>query len=390
LCREDGVEPGAAPQLLKGERGEKGGKGSKGQDVHFWQEKMRFSQASQTLFSAAVRGDATLASQAIRGLGDPNCCSGQGYRPLQVAISCGNTELVDVLLKAGADINGHTRDTPPPLVLAAGNADDKDGRLFDALLGQGADLNVGEELTGETALTRAADRGHLAVVQIVLSRGSPGFQKLIVQRTRTGPKGDGATALHLAAGRGHRTICDRLLGAGADPAAPDRRGRAPLHGAAEGNHVEVANLLLSFGSPHSGRDRDGLTPLHLAAERGLLTMVDLLVRFAADVGAQQSNGRTVLHLAAKEGHDVVCQLLLAQGAEANAQDAEGDTPFSLAFAEARVRCCRALLDAGAEVRPVDSHRWVPPYTEMDAKEHSRIRQGRTARDAETPRGVGGC
>lgn len=70
------------------------------QDTKFWQEKMRFSRSSQTLFSASVHGDATLATQAVRSLGDPNCCSGTGLRALQVAISCGNSELVGLLLKA--------------------------------------------------------------------------------------------------------------------------------------------------------------------------------------------------------------------------------------------------------------------------------------------------
>lgn len=112
-----------------------------------------------------------------------------------------------------------------------------------------------KELSGETALTRAADRGQSAIVRIILSRGTPGFQKLLAQRCRSGPQGDGATALHLAAGRGFLSICDRLLGVGADPSATDRAGRMPLHAAAEADRVEVANLLLTFGSLHSGQDR---------------------------------------------------------------------------------------------------------------------------------------
>lgn len=382
LCWEGAIEAsggGSAPGRAKA------------QDTKFWQEKMRFSRSSQTLFSASVHGDATLATQAVRSLGDPNCCSGTGLRALQVAISCGNSELVGLLLKAGADINGHTRETPPPIVLAAGNVEDTTGALFEMLLGEGADLTVAEELSGETALTRAADRGQSAIVRIILSRGTPGFQKLLAQRCRSGPQGDGATALHLAAGRGFLSICDRLLGVGADPSATDRAGRMPLHAAAEADRVEVANLLLTFGSLHSGQDKEGLTPLHLAMPSGSLTMTDVLVRFAADLNARCCRGQTVLHLAAKAGRDVVCQLLLAQGSEPNAVDAKGDTPFSLAFAEAHTRCCRALLDGGAEVRPVDTSRWVPPYTEIDPAEHGRLRKDRRGpQDAETPRGLAAC
>jgi len=358
ICREESIEVAGAGGEAK----------EKSKDAKFWHEKMRFSHASQSLFDAAVRGDAGLAAQAVRGLGDPNCCSGQGIRPLQVAISCGNRQLVELLLKAGADINGHTKGTPPPLVLAASTDDTE---LFDLLLGQGADLSVADDSSGETALTRASARGHFRIVQAILGRGTPGFQKLLAQRSRLGPQGDGATALHLAASHGFRDICDRLLGVGADPSATDRRGRMALHHAAEGNHVEVANLLLTFGSKPSGPDEIGNSPLHLAAERGFLTLADVLVRFSADVNASRRDGRVPAHMAAKGGHDVICKLLLEQKAEPNAVDATGEPPFVLAFREAHVRCCRALLDAGAEVSAVEGQRWEPPYSELGARDREQ-------------------
>jgi len=369
-----------ATAICKEVGGERISAGQQDKDTQFWHEKMRFSQASQTLFDASVHGDAGLAAKAVRDLGDPNCCTRRGYRPLQVAISCGNTELLDLLVKAGADVNGHAEGTPPPLVLAAGSKEDTRGEVFQALMGHGADLNVAEELTGETALTRAAACGQQAIVQIILSHGSPGYQKLLAQRPRTGQQGDGATALHLASAGGFVQICDRLLGVGADPNAMDKQGRMPLHAATEGNRVEVVSLLLNFGSMPSGQDKAGAAALHLAAEGGLLAAADLLVRFAADVNMRRSDGRVPLHLAAAAGHDVVCQLLLAQGAEPNVADVAGEAPFALALARTHVRCCRLLLDSGAAVKAVDSQRWVPPYTELGPEEHRRQRKGGVTQD----------
>lgn len=377
MCREDEVSVKKAGRLADDAR-----------DVAFWQEKMRFSYASQTLFDAAVSGDSTLAADAIRGLGDPNCCNGHGYKPLQVAISCGNFALVEQLLKAGAEVNGHSKMLPPPVVLAAGNGD---LRLFDHLLDRGADLNCCDSLIGETALIRASDRGHTPVVMSILSRGSPGYQKMLTHRARLGPEGDGATSLHLAARRGFREICDRLLGCAADPSAADRKGRMPLHAAAEMNQLETASMLLTFGSSTSGADKAGLTPLHVAAGEGFLSMVDLLARFTADVNAQSKDGDVPLHFAAKAGHDVVCQLLISQLAEPNVPDASGRTPFACAFEESRVRCCRVLLESGAEVKAIDSQRWVPPYTEFDPTEHANLAGGKARRDApESDRDLIGC
>lgn len=356
-------------------------------DTRFWHEKMRFSHSSQSLFIFAVQGDAEQAAKAVRGLGDPNCCSAHGYRPLQVAISCGNFELLELILKAGADINCRARGAPPPIVLAAGTGDT---RVFSLLLAYGADLALADETLGETALTRAAQRGDANIMRVALSHGSPGFQKLLAQKQRSG---DGASALHLAAAGGHRAVCDLLLGVGAEPSVADKRGRTSVYCAVEGNHVDTAGLLLTFGAPPSAPDREGQAPLHIAADRGLLAVADALLRFAADVNAQRADGRTPVHLAAQAGHDVLCRLLILQGAGPGVEDNGGLTPFDLAFRESQVKCCRLLLESGAEVRPVGPDLgWAPPYTEMDPHEHESMRTGkmRRPRDDETSRDLVGC
>eukprot|EP00927_Polykrikos_kofoidii_P048768 TRINITY_DN42982_c0_g1_i1.p1 TRINITY_DN42982_c0_g1~~TRINITY_DN42982_c0_g1_i1.p1 ORF type:complete len:386 (-),score=51.79 TRINITY_DN42982_c0_g1_i1:284-1441(-) len=360
-------------------------------DTRFWHEKMRFSQASQALFEAAVRDDAGKAAQAVRSLGDPNCCSHKGYRPLQVAISCGHYDLVDMLLKAGANINGQCRGVPPPIVLAAGTGD---LRVFTWLLDNSADVTLADDAVGETALTRASSRGHTALVKAALSRGSPGFQKLLAQRHRSS---DGATALHLAAANGHRDVCDILLGVGSEPSVPDKRGRSSVHYATEGNHVETVAMLLNFGAAPSVVDKHGETALHIASAHGFLAVADLLLRYAADANMRRHDGRTPLHTSAGAGHDVVLRLLLSQGAEVDIEDAKGETAFALAFEGSHVTCCRSLLGAGAEVLPVGKGAgcgWAPPYTALDPQEHESMRTKKVQppheRDTFSGREIVGC
>merc|ERR1712129_479001 len=138
------------------------------------------------------------------------------------------------------------------------------------------------DLTGETALTRAADCGDRLIVGIILQQGSCESQRLLVQRARSGPQGDSATALHLAAAaNGCVDIYRDLLDAVADPNALDRQNHTALLNAARGQHVETVALLVTCAADVSVCVRGSDTPLHVAASHGGLPMADLLVRLGA-------------------------------------------------------------------------------------------------------------
>ena len=91
---------------------------------------------------------------------------------LQAAVEHGDIEMIDLLLSAGADVNG-----PPArssgataLQLAAGT-----GQIGTArkLMNLGADINApGAEVHGRTALEAAAEQGRLDMVQFLLESGA--------------------------------------------------------------------------------------------------------------------------------------------------------------------------------------------------------------------------
>lgn len=350
---------------------------------------MRFSQASQALFAASLRGDRVMAQDALRGLGDAQCCSEHGLRALQLAIACDHRDVVSVLLKGGADINVFAKSTPPPLVLAAGV---EDASMFDELLRKGGNLVVFDDLTGETALTRASDYGNIQVVRIILGRGSRDFRRSLVQWERRGSQGDRSTALHLSAARGFLDICRLLLEAEGDPNAENRRGLAPLHLAARGDHVKTASLLITFGAEASKRDRQAETPLHVASAHGIVPMVEMLLRQSAEVNAVRDGGATALYLAATAGHGAshgaICRLLLRHRAHPDIATDEGETPFMAALNKAHVQCCQALVEVGASFPAVGSPRRCPPFTELDPHEHARMLRGDDPEDEEISRLLG--
>ena len=68
-------------------------------------------------------------------------------------------------------------------------------------------------------------------------------------------------ALHAAAQAGHRDTVEFLVALGADPNAPDGRGRTPLHVAARQSLTTLAVTLLEAGARADAADQLGESPI---------------------------------------------------------------------------------------------------------------------------------
>ena len=101
------------------------------------------------------------------------CCSPHSNQPLAPllidALNRRQSEIADLLLKAGADLNA--RDdagfTPLQDAALAGKVD-----AVRMLLEHGADINAGDRDSGATALYMAATMGREDVVMVLLEKGA--------------------------------------------------------------------------------------------------------------------------------------------------------------------------------------------------------------------------
>jgi ankyrin repeat protein len=92
-----------------------------------------------------------------------------GDTALHMAVTSGNTNMVAVLLDAGADVNAKGDSNVTPLHLAAfsGNA-----QIAEALLKAHADVNAVGYRHNDTPLHVAALHGHASVVKLLLAHGA--------------------------------------------------------------------------------------------------------------------------------------------------------------------------------------------------------------------------
>ena len=131
--------------------------------------------------------------------------------------------------------------------------------------------------------------------------------------TRTPRTQYGRTPLSWAAEKGHEAVVKLLLDKeGVDPDSKDNYGRTPLSWAAEKGHEAVVKLLLEKdGVDPDSKDNDGQTPLSWAAENGHEAVVKLLLdKEGVDPDSKDNYGRTPLSWAAGNGHEAVVKLLL--------------------------------------------------------------------------------
>jgi ankyrin repeat protein len=236
------------------------------------------------------------------------------------------------------------------------------------------DINSKDE-HGWTPLLWAALYGREAVVQLLLNTGQVNIDSkdkygqtplLLVMQNKneaalqlllnTGKvdinskNKHGQTPLSWASQQGHEAVVQQLLNIGnVDINSKHSFGRTPLFLAAENKRKAVIKLLLNTGKVLvDSKDDYGQTPLSWAAQEGHEAIVQLLLDTGkVDINSKDNFGETPLSWAAQEGHVAVVRLLLSTGkVDINSKDSLGHTPISWAAQERHVAVVRLLLDTG--------------------------------------------
>lgn len=208
--------------------------------------------AEETVLHAAARTNALrVLSLLAPNSNELNRLDQDGYAAIHHAADRGDPTCLDVLLKAGCQVDLPTakKDTALHLAAEAGCTDN-----LILLIKAKADLQL---------------KNHR-----------------------------GYTALHLAA-RSHSLECVEILLKGyADPNVEDDEGRTPLHLALGKSLMteEITELLLKWRANVNKADKYGYTPLHIAASNELSQCVNVLIKYEADLSARTIGGNSALSI----------------------------------------------------------------------------------------------
>ncbi len=258
--------------------------------------------------------------------------TGAKFSGLWVASQKGYTDGVQLLIKAGADLNPTTDDGATPLFIASQNGR---AEAVEILIQAGADLNPTTD-DGATPLFIASQKGLVEVVEILVKAGADLNQA----------RDDGVTPLLMASHNGHAEVVKILVNAGADLNQGKDNGTRPLYIASQNGHSKVVEILVKAGADlNQGKD-NGTRPLYIASQNGHSKVVEILVKAGADLNQGKDNGTRPLYIASQNGHSKVVEILVKAGADLN-QSNDGATPLFIASQKGHIEVVEILVNARA-------------------------------------------
>ncbi|KAH9524840.1 Poly [ADP-ribose] polymerase tankyrase-2 [Bulinus truncatus] len=311
------------------------------------QERLQFEYKGHALLEGARQSDVTrlkkyLSAETVNFkhpyTGDTalHCAAASPYPKRK--------QVVEALLRKGANLNDKNKDYLAPLHIAADKAHYD---VMDVLLKHNAKVNALDGL-GQTALHRVAQQGNMQACRLLMSYAidpsivslqgytaaqlaTENIQKLLredppvggtdidIQLLEAAKAGDLELVKKLVATNLHAVNCRDV----------DGRHSTPLHFAAGYNRVAVVEYLLEHGADVHAKDKGGLVPLHNACSYGHYEVTELLIKHGACVNVADLWKFTPLHEAASKGKFEICKILLKHGADPNKKNRDGHTPLDL-------------------------------------------------------------
>ena len=315
-----------------------------------------------------------------------------GATPMGLAAEVANTEILKLLLEAGANVDSPNADGQTALLAVARTGNVEAARL---LIDHGAKIDAKEHWGGQTALMWASARRHPEMMELLISHGADvnarsidrDYQRHVTAEGRPKnldsggltpllyaarencmacvkvllknnvdinlPDPDGVSPLLLAIMNANWDLAKQLIEAGASVDEWDMFGEAPLF-TAIGLRNQVSG---GHGSIDPPNETDGMTIIRMLLDAGANPNMQLFFHPANVRGSTNTRGSTPLIRAANNADIEVVKLLLKYGADARLNMADRQTPIMAVLAgrapeKQALELIDILHDAGADVNVI--------------------------------------
>ncbi|KAL1966752.1 hypothetical protein VTN77DRAFT_3949 [Rasamsonia byssochlamydoides] len=295
----------------------------------------------------------------------------QRHYDLLMAAYYDDKSVVEKILKDGISVNFSDEYLGNALHAAVyrGNTD-----MIQLLLDNGADVNSG---CGNSPLLAAAIKGHKEAVRVLLKQRDIDINFENSQNQ---------TPLLVASQKGHTEVVRLLLEEnGIDINFHNGDGRTPLCEAVFVGNEDVVHLLLKRSDiqpnirilfPRPFLDWfTGFTPLYYAVVARQTGIVRILLRYpAVDLNVRDRWQKTLLHAAVHSADDRIVRMVLERGVEVDPCDMDGRTPLSYASEGGYITIVQLLLEQnGVNIHLEDRYGCSPLWYAME-HQHPAVTQ----------------
>ncbi|KAI4491033.1 hypothetical protein M0802_010536 [Mischocyttarus mexicanus] len=279
---------------------------------------------SNNLCNAIKEKDLNKVINLISEGANVNACDNTGTFPLQIAIQKESKEILEELIRKGADINIEVNNKK--LVEYAMQESNVD--IVKLLVENGANI-IFNDNNKEDILHYLIKNGMLEQLQ-----SYEGINKDFQTK-------DGHTLLIMATKEGQLEIVKYLCNMGVDVNERSSRNSTALHFVKENSSdsiMEIVQLLIDNGAEIDAVNSFGYTPLQCALDDHHYKIAKLLIEKGADINkiytnthyARQRLNGTLLHWASRNyNSDKTMKFLIENGANINDTEYDGRTPLCL-------------------------------------------------------------
>ena len=254
-------------------------------------------------------------------------------------------EDVQAEIANGADVNAKNDNFDGWTALMYALCDNKDIEIIKALLDAGADVKIIDNNETTTLMHGARYHDNPEVIKMLMENGVDIDAKNDV---------DWTALMYAVTHNRNREIIKLLIDAGADVRVTDSKGRTLLM-LANYQNPEIIKVLAESGVDILAKDDDDRTALHHAADvfNQNPELIKSLIELGIKVNAKDNDGLTALMVAANNRNSEVVQELINAGADVNAKSFIGKTALMFAANWGDSKITKALMNAGADVNTKD-------------------------------------
>ncbi|MBT6537966.1 MAG: hypothetical protein HOL58_00600 [Francisellaceae bacterium] len=218
--------------------------------------------------------------------------------PLYMAVSNNKEEMVDALLKAGANPNLLNNSEWSPLIAAINNGNII---MVEKLINSGANINQASS-SGWTPLFYAVLYGKDKIIQMLQKHNAKNIQDYQ----------GGWSPLHLAASKENTQVIWQLCSKmnGREIHCKDFSGDTPLHIAAKHSNIDAFNTLLKQQASPNTPNNHGWTPMHILASKKEFGSIVTATMMGANILQKNNSGETTLDIISQKGcTHTVCKMI---------------------------------------------------------------------------------